>query len=136
MTDYCPCTHTALSGPASLLLGALGQDYLGKEGSQPFLLGKLQDLQASLISGLSFWDKGGLLLLLAPTKGHSDEFNAKGFQTHRKPMAPLPRTLPPWRRALGQHVYTPEAPALGPREIPGLGEKKENQGRCSVGASL
>lgn len=47
-------------------------------------------------------------------------------------MAPLPRTLPPWRWNLGQHLCTPEAFALGPKKIPGLGEKnhsikKENQ---------
>ena len=37
-------------------------------------------------------------------------------------MAPLPRTLPPWRWNFGQHLCTPEAPALGPRKITALGE--------------
>lgn len=60
----------------------------------------------------------------------------KGFRTHRKPMAPLPRTLPPWRWNLGQHLCTAEAPALGPRKTPGLGEKNHSTKKKNQGAAL
>lgn len=54
-------------------------------------------------------------------------------------MEPLPRTLPPWRWDLGEHLCTPEAPALSPRKISGVEKenhyaRKEKQACCCTGA--